>query len=247
MLFASLIETSNSPLTTDTFLKHLFAMSAQADPSKHPLKKTHLIYYRLMLPNWLRKHATWNCSFAGDDLNLNILPDSSDWENILRVPLIPKNHLQDDADITVKMKVGAILPVRTQKRDPLSYMITDRRFCVGIQLVDPATYGTTGPYRAVEGEYSARRLRDPNTEVGGTVTSAANINPDQFEFMFKPSEYFGSAYCAIDSGHKVVAQYSDGLRLGDGLFLDLYRYKSVEEYTINYIEVEIYSNTPSLD
>ena len=38
-------------------------------------------------------------------------PDSVDWENISKVVLIPKNVLDDDADIAVKMKVGSQMEI----------------------------------------------------------------------------------------------------------------------------------------
>lgn len=37
-----------------------------------------LLYHRLMLPNWLRNNAQWNCAYEGNDLNLIIKADSSD-------------------------------------------------------------------------------------------------------------------------------------------------------------------------
>ena len=207
-----------------------------------------LLYHRLMLPNWLRKNAKWNCPHEGDDLNLIIKADSSDWENIFRVPLLPAGCLEDNEDITVKMKVGVVLPEPQQPRDPMSYMISDGDFAVGIQLLDPNhDYATLGPYRAVEGDSAAAKLRNPNTEVAATVASRQRTNPDQFELQFKPSELYGSAYCAIDDGHKIVAQYSDYLKLSKGLTFELYRYKSAERYTINYIEVTVYKDSPKLD
>ena len=73
-------------------------------------QQSKLLYHRLMLPDWLRKNAEWNSPKEGNELNLDILPDSSDWENILRVPLIPSGELSNEEDITVKMKVGVVLP-----------------------------------------------------------------------------------------------------------------------------------------
>ena len=64
-------------------------------------------------------------------------------------------------------------------------------------------------------------------------------------FYFKPSEAWGSAYCAIDDGHKIVAQFSDSLKLSKGLKFELYRYKSTERYTINYVEITVYQNSDS--
>ena len=54
------------------------------------------------------------------------------------------------------MKVGMVLPEPKQKRDPMSYMISDGDRAFGIQLLDPnPDYAKSGPYRAVDGE-SAR-------------------------------------------------------------------------------------------
>lgn len=129
----------------------------------------------------------------------------------------------------------------------MSYMISDGDFSVGIQLLDPNhDYATLGPYRAVEGDSAAAKLRNPNTNVAATVASRKRTNPDQFELSFKPTELFGSAYCAIDDGHKIVAQFSDRLKLSKGLIFELYRYKSIERYTINYIEVTVYQDSPKV-
>ena len=206
-----------------------------------------LLYHRLMLPNWLRRNAEWNCGYEGNDLNLVVLQDSSDWENIFRVRLIPPGVMCNEEDITVKMRVGVVLPEPQRPRDPMSYMISDGDFSVGIQLLDPNhDYATLGPYRAVEGESARAKLRNPNVDVAATVRSTSRNNPDQFELSFKPSELFGSAYCAIDDGHKIVAQYSDTLKLSQGLTFQLYRFKSTERYTINYIEITVYKDSQKI-
>ena len=204
-----------------------------------------LLYHRLMLPNWLRTSdkVEWNSPKEGDDLNLVIPPDSMDWENIFRVALIPKNVLDDDADITVKMKVGVILPEPQKPRDPMSYMISDGDYSIGMQLLDPNhDYRTKGPYKPVEGESQKRKLKVDTSDDYSNVLVSTTLqkNPDQFELTFKPSETFGSAYCAIDNGHKIVTQYGDTLKLSKGLTFELYRYQSTERYTINYIEITVY-------
>ena len=206
-----------------------------------------LLYYRFMVPNWLRKNAKWECTPTGDDLNLRIPQDSSDWETIFRVKLLGSDQLANDDDYTVKMKVGVILPEPQQKRDPMSYMISDGDYAIGIQLLDPNhDYATSGPYQAVEGEVGMKGLRSPTINKATTVSTRSTNNPDQFEIKIQPKEAFGTAYCAIDDGHKIVAQYQDGLRPSKGLEFHVYRYKSTEEYVINYVEVEIYKNSPAI-
>ena len=197
-----------------------------------------------MLLKWLRTSCKVECNSPkkGVDLNLVMPPDSVDWENILKVVLIPKNVLDDDADIAVKMKVGVILPEPKKPHDPMSYMISDGDYSIGVQLLDPNhDYTTKGPYKPVEGESQKRKLKVDTSDDYSNVLVSTTVqkNPDQFELTFKPSETFGSAYCAIDDGHMIVAQHGDTLNLSKGLTFELYRYQT-ERYTINYIEIAVY-------
>ena len=208
-----------------------------------------LYYHRLMLPNWLRndRNVFWRTTSGSNDLQLEIPADTNDWETIFKVGLLPAGVLTRYHDITVKIKVGVILPEPQKHRDPMSYMISDGEKSIGIQLLDPNhDYAKFGPYRAVEGDSGKIALQNPNTEVAATVTTNSKNNPDQFEISIKPSENFGSAYCAIDDGHKIVAQYTKELDLSKGLLLEVYRFKSKEEYKINYVEVTVYEDNPSV-
>ena len=197
-----------------------------------------------MLLKWLRTSCKVECNSPkeGVDLNLVMPPDSVDWENIFKVVLIPKNVLDDDADIAVKMKVGVILPEPKKPRDPMSYMISDGDYSIGVQLLDTNhDYSTKGPYKPVEGESQKRKLKVDTSDDYSNVLVSTTVqkNPDQFKMTFKPPETFGSAYCAIDDGHMIVAQYGDTLNLSKGLTFELYRYQT-ERYTINEIEIAVY-------
>ena len=197
-----------------------------------------------MLLKWLRTSCKVECNSPkkGVDLNLVMPPDSVDWENIFKVVLIPKNVLDDDADNAVKMKVGVILPEPKKPHDPMSYMISDGDYSIGVQLLDPNhDYTTKGPYKPVEGESQKRKLKVDTSDDYSNVLVSTTVqkNPDQFKMTFKPSETFGSAYCAIDDGHMIVAQYGDTLNLSKGLTFELYRYQT-ERYTINEIEIAVY-------
>ena len=197
-----------------------------------------------MLLKWLRASCKVECNSPKKAVHLNLVmpPDSVDWENIFKVVLIPKNVLDDDADIAVKMKVGVILPEPKKPHDPMSYMISDGDYSIGVQLLDPNhDYTTKGPYKPVEGESQKRKLKVDTSDDYSNVLVSTTVqkNPDQFKMKFKPSETFRSAYCAIDDGHMIVAQYGDTLNLSKGLTFELYRYQT-ERYTINEIEIAVY-------
>ena len=90
-------------------------------------------------------------------------------------------------------------------------MITDGDFAMGLDPnQDNAPYG---PYRAVEGDVAKTKSRNPSTDVASTVSTSSTNNLDQFEIQIKPNKAWGSAYCAVDDGHKIAARYSDALKL----------------------------------
>ena len=212
-------------------------------------EKMSLVYYKTLLPEYLRNSTTrnddfeWEVTPTGNDLELQVPADNSDWERIFRMKLVERNVFEEHDDITVKLRVGMILPEPQKPRDPMSYMISDRNFAVGFQIMDPNhDYAKVGPYQAVEGTPKSR-LKNPELLTNHNIpTTTTRNNPDVFEIMLKPSSRWGSVYCAIDDGHKIVSQYSDRLDLSNGLYLETYRYKAEEEYRVNYIEVSIYKD-----
>lgn len=80
-------------------------------------------------PQLARDNAHWNCPHEGDDLNLITKADSSDWENIFRIPLIPSGCLDDNEDITVKMKWVLFCPSRGRFVTNVLYDIRRGFFC----------------------------------------------------------------------------------------------------------------------
>ena len=206
-----------------------------------------LLYHRLMLPNWLRTNAEWNCDKSGGNLDLVVEQDPFDWANVFRVRLIPPGVMRDEEDITVKMRVGVSSLEPPKLRYPMSYMISDGNFSVGIELWDPKHPDVQhGLYKAVSGASTKAKLQNPHLAAEASINSKSTNNPDQFELSFKPSELFGSAYCAIDHGNKILAKYSNTLKLSNGLTLELYRRKSTDIYIINYIEITVYKDSEKI-
>ena len=203
-----------------------------------------LLYHRFMTPNWLDKNAEFNCKReVVDDVRLTIGTDGRKYENIFKLSLIPAGFLKRKEDITVRMLVGIELPEpkpQPQPPDPLAFMLSDGSKAIGIQLRDPTRdYGTKGPYIGIEG--NPGRGLDSVTEMAqGVVTTTSRLNPDQFEIVIKPTQFWGSAYCAIDTGHKLCVTYFKELDLSKEIKLDLYRDEPNEVYSINYIELWIY-------
>ena len=207
-----------------------------------------LVYYRLMVPPWLRKHASWNCSYEGTELDLDIKADSSNWENVFRVQVIEPGRFQECEDVTVKMCVGVLLPEKCSYLDSnMFYMISDGTLAIGFQLNDPKSeYAKYGPYQAVEGKVGRNCLQQPNTNLCATASTTSKSNPNQFEIRLKPTCCWGSVFCAVDDGHKILALYSTPLNVNKGLRFEVYRHSNKEQYRINYVELFVYCDSPAL-
>ncbi|XP_065838777.1 uncharacterized protein [Oscarella lobularis] len=206
-----------------------------------------LLYHRLMTPNWLDQNATFNCQRTVQDLELQISTDSSKYENIFKVPLLKRGVLKSgQSDVTIRIKVGIVLPEPARpRRDPILFMASDgNKFAMGFQLRNPSEsdYTTKGPYYGVDGE-PGRILRN-YAKRSTDVPVRERVNPDQFEILLKPSDYWGSIYSALDGGHKLNTTFASTLNLSNGLWLDVYRVDVVETYIINYVEVTVYEDSP---
>lgn len=141
------------------------------------------------------------------------------------------------------MKVGVVLLEFEQKCDLMFYMIFDGDRVFGIQFFDlNYDYVKSGLYRVVEGELVRNLLRDLKVyDIGIVLINLCN-NLDQFELLFKLSELFGFVFCVVDDGYKIIVLYFDVFDLSKGLWFELYCFKSIERYIINYIEIIVYED-----
>ena len=75
-------------------------------------EKMSLVYYKTLLPEYLRNSTTrnddfeWEVTPTGNDLELQVPADNSDWERIFRMKLVERNVFEEYDDITVKLRVG---------------------------------------------------------------------------------------------------------------------------------------------
>ena len=208
-----------------------------------------LLYHRFMTPTWLGDNAEFNRNLAKEvaDTHITIPKDTSKYESIFKVPLLPGGVMKKE-DITVRMLIGVALPDSGSKRDSMSFMISDGNRAIGFQLRDPPQYYQEGPYIGIEGE-PGRTLTDVSLKSPPEGTKywyyySSRKNPDQFEMVFKPREYWGSAFCCVDQGHKYCTFYDRDLDISKGLSLETYREDPNDTYVLNYIEVWIYEDSP---
>jgi len=157
-------------------------------------------------------------------------------ERLFKLPLIPAGMLYRNSDIVVVVTVGMDNENRggnPYDSDPL-YFLSDGKTGIGFVMRDEGTH--CHALQATMGD----TLTSFTSGSGSTHESA--ILPEQFVFTFKPSQRWGLCYIAADSGVVNPNSYTPYLHLDQGLWLEVYREDKYEQYTINYIKVEIHEN-----
>lgn len=213
-----------------------------------------LLFYKCMTPDFLRPMTIGVKTDGSTDTELNIGSDDFDNEIILRVPLLQMGVLRDTDDITVAITAATegpppiVAPWNLQRAfsiapDPLAFMVSDGIVAVGMQVRDPREYHTIGPYQGIAGDVGP--ILKNIKYIGDTAEPIANYPrrwPQVFEIQMKPQSFWGSCSSAADEGHSFSARYPYNLTIGNGLTLEVYRHRNIEEYTINMIEVAVYKD-----
>ena len=154
---------------------------------------------------------------------------------LFKLPLLPPNLLSDKADIVVVITIGMDNSVRSTDND-LRFFISDGENGLGFEIrEEPSAHRCRG-IQAVMGN----KLSSLNAYVGSPHNST--FLPEQFVFTLKPSQGFGSCYSAIDNGLITPVGYTRQMSIDKGLSIEVYREDAHEEYTLNYILVEIHEN-----
>ena len=154
---------------------------------------------------------------------------------LFRILLIPPDTLDSNSDIAVVITVGLDNGARSGDNDP-RFFISDSNSGLGFQMREESTGNRCQGLQATMADVLASNV----LVSGATHTSA--ILPEEFVLTFKPREKFGSCYTSIDSGVISPVQYTRTLFLNRGLWLEVYREGTFEQYTFNYIKVEGHEN-----
>lgn len=210
--------------------------SATSAPSKLANR-----YYRLMTSDWLQKNATFSVSIDKEKTNQSQLafsPDSSRFERLFRVQLIPKAKACRGRTV-VRLKVGLL---HTGAQDNISFLVANKSWAVGFQLTyNYTSTGTRTPYRPVEGK-TANTLNNGNPLVRNEESSTSTqINPRVYELTFQMDEDRAVGICssALDGGHMIITTYSNTISTSDELFLEAYRGEPSARYILHFVEANV--------
>ena len=84
-----------------------------SQPSGPPATPSPLIFYKFFTPYWLRDHAKLGFNVGSAEITesfFKVPKDTRKHKSLFQIQLLTSGVLQDDDDITVKLKVGVEYP-----------------------------------------------------------------------------------------------------------------------------------------
>ena len=198
-----------------------------------PAKITIIPFYKVYTPSDIVSKAEFTSTYTYNATTLNFHTDVTDYRRLFRLPLLKKNVLSVDADIVVVVTTGLDSGIRSEDSDP-KFFISDGSNGVGFEMREEAD--RCRGMEAVMGSTATARKVYPS------ASHNSSILPEQFVLTIKPSQKWGSCYHSADSGLISPVAYTRSINLDQGLWLEVYREGSNEQYAFNYIKVEIHEN-----
>lgn len=154
---------------------------------------------------------------------------------LFRIRLIPPNVLASDANVEVVITVGLDREARNRDSDP-QFFLSDGISGIGYQMREESLGTRCRGIQAAMGDTLSSRAAFQG------VSHTSDILPEQFVMTIKPHRLWGVCYHAVDTGIISPIRFTRTLFPDRGLWLEVYRENSSEQYTFNYIKVEIHEH-----
>ena len=154
---------------------------------------------------------------------------------LFKLPLVPANVLKSTADVVAVITVGLESGARNLDSDP-KFFLSDGQSGIGFKMREEGVRDRCRGIQATMGN----TFTSSSTFAG--VTHTSTVLPEEFVISIKPRRRWGSCYTAIDSGLISPIGYTRSISPCQGLWLEVYRENVNEQYTINYIKVDIHEN-----
>ena len=150
------------------------------------------------------------------------------------MPLISANVLDHDADIIVMITLGLQNAIRISTDSDPKIFISDGQSGIGFDLRDgsPRCQGM----EALMGEVMSRSTFFTSNP------AQSKILAEEYIITISPTQQWGSCHFTSDSGLASPVSFTENLHLNQGLWLEMYREDGNEQFSINYITVEIHEN-----
>jgi len=195
-------------------------------------------FSKVFTPVDIQEEAIFSSPYSSvTGVALNFATGTSANARLFRIQLIPSDVLLNNADIVVTVTIGLDNGARNGDNDP-RFFISDTNSGIGFQMREDPNGNRCQAQQATMADILASFVTIP----GAIHSSSRFFLPEEFILTFKPRERFGSCYTSVESGVISPVQYTRTLFLNRGLWLEVYRENASEQYTFNYIKVEVHEH-----
>ena len=201
-----------------------------------------MLYYELMTPDWLYKHAIITKPFTVYSNYIDFPTGGTTHQRLIQTELIAPNTLTATDDVAVTLTVAMNVVKARAIFDPIFGVSDGSTFC-GFIAVHTSHYISLPPCYKFEGLISSDKalsnIRRDYT-AGHKVTSRAYSS--EITIQIKPNEQWGSCHTEHDEGHIKISNYDGKLDLTKGLYLEIYCDSTSEQYNLEYIKTSVHRN-----
>ena len=191
-----------------------------------------------MTPDWLYKHSTITKPFTVQPKYLELLAGNVQ-ERLIQAELIAPNILTTTDNVVVSLTVAMdTVLADSRDHDPI-FGISDGTSFVGFIAVDKGNYVSQVPCYRFEGDSTGNILQNVLTDPAG-VRVRSRYYSSEITIQIKPNDQWGSCHTEHDEGHVGINNFQRKLDLTKGLYFEMYRHTSNEQYRIEYIAAEVH-------
>ena len=172
-------------------------------------------------PNNIRYYAKYLDNSVTIDDRVIRVSSGSTYESLITVPLVDADEV--DTEVIVRVTVGLDPDLVTTDND-IRIGISDGSYYNQFSIFDTATNHVCYP---VSGSHESN-----------TASEGRSYYPGQVTMIFQPFYKYGSCYTGHDGGHVNVGTFSSTVDPTKGLYLQVNRHSSSEQYRIYYFMIE---------
>ena len=197
-------------------------------------KKMYIPFHKLYTPPIIVSTAEFTSGYYNYSKTALVFGTGLSNYRLFKILLIPAGIIPTDPDMYVRIYLGLQNSIRNSHDSDPKFLLSDGKRGIGFELRDdsPWCQGIQGTMGDTLGSRSTR---------GGSSHSSP-ILPEEYVLTLAPTQSWGTCFYAADNGRITVVTYSQTLHPEEGLWLEVYREDSSENYVINYIYVEIHEN-----
>ena len=200
-----------------------------------------ILYYRLIIPEWLKNYSTYYNSgyyVSTNKRQMVFSARNTNFPRFVTLPIFEHKYLKENDDIVISIKIS----FKTPTRDSDYYVgVCSGAYCYGIVVTDIKQNPPACPFLAWHSGTTLSRKINAVCSGSSSVTNADY--PEELHYRFYPKYGWASYTVGQKGGTSVIGTYQSTPNLAYGLALELYGDdEDNESVSFQYMEIEVKKN-----